>query len=70
MKTQYVIRDLYTNEYYWNSMLDEGFSENIGQATLFESEEDALKELGNGYLNYLFSKRLLEIVKIYTIYVD
>lgn len=67
MKTSYYIKDIRGNEFYWRYRINEGFTKEIKEATSFTSEEEALKELQEDYLKELFSDRLIEIVKVYSL---
>jgi hypothetical protein len=67
MKTLYFIKDIRENEFYWRYRIDEGFTKEIKEATSFESEEEALKEFQQDYLEELFTNRLIEIVKVYSL---
>lgn len=67
MKTLYFIKDIRGNEFYWRYRVDEGFTKEIREATSFRSEEEALKEFQEDYLEGLFSDRLIEIVKVYSL---
>lgn len=67
MKTLYYIKDIRRNEFYWRYRIDEGFTKEIKEATLFTSEEEALKEFQEDYLKELFSDRLIEITKVYSL---
>ena len=67
MKTLYFIKYIRGNEFYWRYIIDEGFTKEIKEATSFESEEEALKEFQQDYLEELFSDRLIEIVRVYSL---
>lgn len=67
MKTLYFIKDVRGNEFYWRYRIEEGFNKDIDVATSFESEEDAVKEIQQDYLEEFFSGRLIEIVKVYSL---
>jgi hypothetical protein len=67
MKTLYFIKDIREDEFYWRYRINEGFTKEITEATSFESEEEALKEFQQDYLEELFSDRLIEIVKVYSL---
>ena len=70
MKTLYYIKDIRGNEFYWRyrlNYIDEGFTKEIKEATSFTSEEEALKEFQEDYLKELFSDRLIEITKVYSL---
>lgn len=67
MKTLYFIKDIRGNEFYWRYRIDEGFTKEINEATSFETEEEALKEFQQDYLKELFTDRLIEIVRVYSL---
>ena len=67
MKTLYFIKDIKGNEFYWRYIIYEGFTKEIKQATSFQSEEEVLKEFQQDYLEELFTDRLIEIVKVYSL---
>lgn len=66
MKTIYVIKDILTEQYFWTYRANDGFSENFSDATIFDSEEDAVKEMKKDYLSDLFLPRFIEIKKLYS----
>jgi hypothetical protein len=65
MKTVYFIKDVNENSFYWRYRIDEGFTKEINNATSFDSEAEALKELQEDYLKKLFSDRFIEVIKVY-----
>jgi len=67
MRILYYIKDIRGNEFYWRYRIDAGFTKEIKEATSFTSEEEALKELQEDYLKELFSDRLIEITKVYSL---
>jgi hypothetical protein len=67
METLYFIKDIRGDEFYWRYRVDGGFTKEIKEATYFRSKEEALKEFQEDYLEELFSDRLIEIVKVYSL---
>lgn len=67
MKTLYFIKDVRSNEFYWRYRIVVGFTKEFEEATLFESEEEVFKEFQHYHSDELFSDRLLEIVKVYSL---
>ncbi len=65
MKAIYVIQDVKTKEYFWQYRIEEGFNANITEATTFNSEEEAVKQMQEQYLEDLFDTRILEVRKFY-----
>lgn len=63
MNIIFVIQDVKTKEYFSRRRLDEGFNANIKDATEYDSEETALKEIQEEYLSGVFSYRVLEVKK-------
>ena len=68
MKTKYFIRDIRSNEFYWRYRIDEGFTKEINEATWFDSEAEAITEMLQDYLKDLLSDRMIEIVKVYSLF--
>jgi hypothetical protein len=67
LKSVFVIQDVKTKEYFWQYRIEEGFNANITEATTFNSEEDAVKQMQEEYLEDLFDTRILEVRKFYGI---
>ena len=67
MKVIFVIQDVKTKEYFWEYRIEEGFNANIREATTFNSEEEAVKQMEEEYLVELFEGKILEIKKFYTL---
>lgn len=65
MKPIFVIQDVKTKEYFWQYRIEEGFNANIIEATTFNSEEEAVKQMQEEYLEDLFDTRILEVRKFY-----
>ncbi len=65
MKAIYVIQDVKTKEYFWQYRIEEGFNVNISFSTTFNSEEEAVKQMQEKYLEDLFDTRILEVRKFY-----
>jgi hypothetical protein len=65
LKSVFVIQDVKTKEYFWQYRIEEGFNANITEATTFNSEEDAVKQMQEEYLEDLFDTRILEVRKFY-----
>lgn len=65
ISTLFVIQDVKTKEYFWQYRIDEGFNANITEATTFNSEEKAVKQMQEEYLEDLFDTRILEVRKFY-----
>lgn len=61
----FVIQDIKTKEYFWRYRIDEGFNVDISVATTFNSEEDALKDMQQEYLEELFEDRVIEVKKYF-----
>ena len=65
MKAIYVIQDVKTKEYFWRYRIEEGFNANITEANTFNSEEEAMIQMQEEYLEDLFDTRILEVRKFY-----
>lgn len=65
MKPIFVIQDIKTKEYFWQYRIEEGFNAKITEATTFNSEEEAVKQMQEEYLEDLFDTRILEVRKFY-----
>jgi len=68
MRKFYVIKNVLTEEYYWTYSGYDGFSTEVNDATKFDSEEDAVKNMEDYYLNNdnnSLSSKTIEIVKLY-----
>ena len=66
MKEFYIIKDIVSNEFYWNYRIEEGFTTDIKEATIFKTKDYAVEEIKKDYLQDLFLNRFIQIIKIYT----
>ena len=68
MKTFYVIKDVKTGQYFCQYRSEETFTSNATEAATFKSEEAAVKEMEEEYLEDFFNGRILEVRKFYSFY--
>jgi hypothetical protein len=68
LKKNFLIQDIETGKYYFQHRIEHGFTAEVRDASLFDSKEDALKELEKDCASPLFYSKFIEIREFFVKY--